>query len=251
MAEAKSMAYPNGLTVDFRHLSIESLRTYIVRHRLNVALDSMSHDELAVFVANHFAATPVDEESVLSRFFEALDKHASRDDDDEDNMEVIEYEEDDETAKPGEQVAAKITSLDENGSWILASVVALNRRTNTYQVQDEDDPTKLVELPAARIRRLENEELGYELQKGDRVLAIFPETTSFYRAIVSKTPKRNAQGLIYDVVLKFEDDEDDAGRTPHRRVAVRYVLREHDNYRRPQALPPPQGAAGPPITVAP
>mmetsp|Transcript_16393 Transcript_16393/g.66254 ORF Transcript_16393/g.66254 Transcript_16393/m.66254 type:complete len:266 (-) Transcript_16393:523-1320(-) len=138
-------------------------------------------------------------------------------------------EDDGAVAKPGEQVAAKVTLIDENGSWILASIVSYNRRTTSYQVQDEDDATKIVELPASRIRRLHNEsdDATRDLQKGDRVLAIFPETTSFYRAVISKSPKHNANGHIYEVVLKFEDDEDDAGRTPHRRVNIRYVLREH------------------------
>ena len=149
---------------------------------------------------------------------------------DADDDEAFEDSEDDDVvAKPGEQVAAKVTLVDENGSWILASVLHYNRRATTYQVQDEDDASKLIELPASRIRRLydDRDSTTHDLQKGDRVLAIFPETTSFYRAVISKSPKRNASGHIYEVVLKFEDDEDDAGRTPHRRVNIRYVLREH------------------------
>ena len=43
-------------------------------------------------------------------------------------------------------------------------------------------------------------------------MAIFPETTSFYRAMVSKAPKRGPGGSPpREVVLKFEDDEDDSG----------------------------------------
>ena len=130
-----------------------------------------------------------------------------------------------------EQVAAKVSLSEENGSWILASVVKYDAMSDAYAVQDEDDQ-KIIELPASRIRRLGivDESLD-ELQKGERVVVIFPETTSFYRAMVSKAPKRGPGGSpAREVVLKFEDDEDDAGRTPHRRVSLRYVLRE-----RPQA----------------
>ncbi|KAJ8605585.1 hypothetical protein CTAYLR_000015 [Chrysophaeum taylorii] len=215
--------YPRSLTVDFRKLSEESLRTYIARYRLNVRVDA-THTELAVAVAQHFEGIQVDEESVLGRFFECLDRASNREDEDED----MEDEDEENVAKCGEQVAAKVTMVDENGSWILASVVSYSKHNDTYQVQDEDEATaKIIELPSSRIRRLyEDDADAHDLQKGDRVLAIFPETTSFYRAVVSKTPKRNATGSVTEVVLKFEDDEDDAGRTPHRRVNIRYVLRE-------------------------
>jgi len=63
---------------------------------------------------------------------------------------------------------------------------------------------------------------------------------SFYRAIVSKTPKRGPSGTIHDVVVKFDDDEDDQGRTPHRRVGVRYVLREKLTRRAASYSPPEQ-----------
>ena len=101
---------------------------------------------------------------------------------------------------------------------------------------------KILELPASRIRRLgvADDNLD-ELQKGERVVAIFPETTSFYRAMVSKAPKRGPGGSPpREVVLKFEDDEDDSGRTPHRRVSLRYVLRERPQAKAPRPPPRPR-----------
>ena len=59
-------------------------------------------------------------------------------------------------------------------------------------------------------------------------MAIFPETTSFYRAKVSKTPvwrpDRIGVPSCSELILKFMDDEDDKGKTPHRRVPSRYVI---------------------------
>lgn len=60
-------------------------------------------------------------------------------------------------------------------------------------------------------------------------MAIFPETTSFYRAVVSKQPvwKKSSSGyqpIVKEMIVKFEDDEDDQGNTPHRRVPSRYVI---------------------------
>lgn len=131
-------------------------------------------------------------------------------------------------ARPAEQVAAKITRTDENGSWILASVQRFYGDTETYDVQDEDDESKLIRLPWNHVMRLSTGSEG-GLEMNTRVMAIFPETTSFYRAVVSQTPvwvlpKNGKSPLVKEVILEFEDDEAPDGRTPHRRVPSRYVI---------------------------
>lgn len=131
-------------------------------------------------------------------------------------------------ARPGEQVAAKVTRTDENGSWILASVQRFFSDTETYDVQDEDDSTKLIRLPWNHVMRLSTGAEGC-FDKHTKVMAIFPETTSFYRAVVSKQPLwRLAPGsttpMVKELIVKFEDDEDENGKTPHRRVPSRYVI---------------------------
>jgi SAGA-associated factor 29 len=142
-------------------------------------------------------------------------------------------------ANQGDQVAAKVTRTDENGSWILAYVLRFYPDSETYDVQDEDDTSKLIRLPWNHVMRLSTGTEGW-FEKGARVMAIFPETTSFYRAIVSKQPTWTsgtsadllAGGVgnahkprVKEVILKFEDDEDqESGKTPHRRVPSRYVI---------------------------
>jgi len=142
-------------------------------------------------------------------------------------------------ANQGDQVAAKVTRTDENGSWILAYVLRFYPESETYDVQDEDDTSKLIRLPWNHVMRLSTGTEGW-FEKGARVMAIFPETTSFYRAIISKQPawtsgtsaEESAGGVgnahkprVKEVILKFEDDEDqESGKTPHRRVPSRYVI---------------------------
>jgi len=140
-------------------------------------------------------------------------------------------------ATQGDQVAAKVTRTDENGSWILAHVLRFYAESETYDVQDEDDTSKLIRLPWNHVMRLSTGTEGW-FQKGQRVMAIFPETTSFYRAIISKHPvwtsgvsadENSGVGnahkpRVKEVILKFEDDEDADGKTPHRRVPSRYVI---------------------------
>jgi SAGA-associated factor 29 len=181
-------------------------------------------------------------------------------------------------ARPGEQVAAKVTRTDENGSWILASVQRFYPDTETYDVQDEDDTSKLIRLPWSHVMRLSTGGEGC-FTKGADCMAIFPETTSFYKAKVAKSPvwklehhhpnmssssgSASAAGsnslvpVVKEIIVKFEDDEDTAtGKTPHRRVPSRYVIpvpskyfyEEHDDI----DLTPPQMTVGTnaPITAS-
>jgi len=130
-------------------------------------------------------------------------------------------------ARPGEQVAAKVTRTDENGSWILASVQRFYVDTETYDVQDEDDTSKLIRLPWSHVMRLSTGAEGCFL-KGADCMAIFPETTSFYKSKVAKSPVWKLDHgfpCVKEIVVHFEDDEDaTTGKTPKRRVPSRYVI---------------------------
>lgn len=177
-------------------------------------------------------------------------------------------------ARPGEQVAAKVTRTDENGSWILASVQRFYPDTETYDVQDEDDTSKLIRLPWSHVMRLSTGGEGC-FTKGADCMAIFPETTSFYKAIVAKSPvwklehHHSAAGgittvgasgsnslvpVVKEIIVKFEDDEDtNTGKTPHRRVPARYVIPVPSKYfyeeQEDVDLTPPQATSGVSMTA--
>ena len=93
-------------------------------------------------------------------------------------------------------------------------------------VQDEDDVNRVLTMGFHDVRRLDDS--SSNLRRGDQVLAVFPETTSFYNAVVVKTPKLQHSSSCLEVVVKFDDDEDENGRNPARRVPARFVLRRID-----------------------
>ena len=111
----------------------------------------------------------------------------------------------------------------EDGAWILGNVLDYNPMTQTYMVQDEDDVNRVLTMGFHDVRRLDDS--SSNLRRGDQVLAVFPETTSFYNAVVVKTPKLQHSSNCLEVVVKFDDDEDENGRNPARRVPARFVLR--------------------------
>ena len=192
--------------------------------------------ELAVAVARHFEQMEVDEEECIGGFLERLEKGSGPTeyarktcffDGKAPSIMVRKRRRTKWAARPGEQVAAKVTRTDENGSWILASVQRFYADTETYDVQDEDDTSKLIRLPWSHVMRLSTGAEGC-FTKGTSCMAIFPETTSFYRAIVSKDPvwkqEKTTVPTVKEIIVRFEDDEDQQGRTPHRRVPSRYVI---------------------------
>lgn len=133
---------------------------------------------------------------------------------------------DSEPARPGEQVAAKVLNSGEI-AWILANVLDYDPVQQMYELQDEDDVHRVVCLPFGDVKRLEDG--AAHLHRGDNVVAVFPETTSFYNAQVAKNPRPPQHGNSgWDLVVRFEDDEDETGRAPPRRVPARFVLRRSD-----------------------
>lgn len=251
-----SRSYPRGVGLDFKKLPCLTLMSYIDHHNVPIR-DEAPPSEIAVAVARHFEAMEVDEETVINGFLARLSagqelgpplaRHPGQNEYDRYALASTDYarstafydghvpgpmarrrRRSKNAASPGEQVAAKITRTNENGSWILASVQRFYAESETYDVQDEDDTSKLIRLPWTHVMRLSSGTEGC-FAKNTKVMAIFPETTSFYRAIVSKEPvwklpKGTTTPLVKEIVLKFEDDEDSEGHTPHRRVPSRYVI---------------------------
>ncbi|CAH0473361.1 unnamed protein product [Peronospora belbahrii] len=130
----------------------------------------------------------------------------------------------------GCHVAAKVARSHE--LWIMARVVEFNADSNTYEVEDvdsgdDDDDAdaarrhyivpwqQVVELPGDSLS--EGEWIHYAVN--ERVMAMYPNTTSFFRSTI-RVP--NPRGAPY-VILKFDEDEDEHGYVPDRKVPFRFV----------------------------
>ena len=133
-------------------------------------------------VARHFESVEVNEEECIGGFLERLEKGPGAITDYQKRTEFFDgksvsgpqrkRQRSKKAARPGEQVAAKVTRTDENGSWILASVQRFYPDTETYDVQDEDDTSKLIRLPWNHVMRLSMGDEG-TFPKNQPVMAIF------------------------------------------------------------------------------
>ncbi|CAM9305393.1 unnamed protein product, partial [Ectocarpus sp. 12 AP-2014] len=253
---ASSGKYPRKVTVRFKKLEEKSLWNYVSLHSIDLEGQIRpSKEELEIICAEHFAQWEVDEEKVVESWIAHMD--TDRDVRElgavkkRNNSEFSPYGPYGHGEAPafgggrgggfggsgcpldmqggvrgvvpsGEQVAAKVTNTNENGSWILAEIIRYLAGRACYEVKDADDPLKQIEVPDHNVIRLR--EGGQGFAKGDDVLAVFPDTTSFYRGTISKQPVRKA-GLVAELVVQFEDDADqDTGKTPHRRINSKLVL---------------------------
>jgi len=228
MAEVASTGYPTGINVDFRkHLSAASL-VKVLKHYGVAAAPEKSQAELALLAARTFESHKLAAEVEVVESFAAKYLHTAAESTQTGKKRThtqsfYRDQLDNEPARVGEQVAAKVLQTNENGSWILANTLDFDPSTQTYELQDEDDANRIMQLGFNEVKRLED--TAAHLRRGDNVLAVFPETTSFYRAVVAKNPRPPQHGnSLWEVIVRFEDDEDDTGKSPARRVPARFIL---------------------------
>ncbi|XP_052798971.1 SAGA-associated factor 29-like [Mya arenaria] len=130
--------------------------------------------------------------------------------------------------KPGDKVAARVKSSDGEENWILAEVVTFNSSANKYEVDDIDaeegkerhslSKRKIVALPIWKASPETDQEALFP--KHALVLALYPQTTCFYRALVHEPPKKPQD----DYSVLFEDTSYPDGYSPPLMVAQRYVI---------------------------
>lgn len=124
--------------------------------------------------------------------------------------------------REGELVAARDSR---NESYLLAKVLQYLPTKQKYNVEDAD-PTLESEMGRRTFQCGLNEIVALrkpdnEYRVDSRVYAMFPETSTFYIAKVIEPPSVNVHSHY---LVRFEDDEDDSGDTPHREIDPRYVV---------------------------
>ncbi|CAL8093228.1 unnamed protein product [Orchesella dallaii] len=134
-------------------------------------------------------------------------------------------------AKAGDMVAALQRSPEGDENWILAEVVSYNSITSKYEVDDIDEEQKerftlsrrrVIPLPLMRANPETDPDALF--RKDSIVLALYPQTTCFYKAIISSPPLI----LHEEYEVLFEDSSYDSGFSPPLKVAQRYVIAPKD-----------------------
>lgn len=220
------LRYPR-INADFRKMDKPGLLK-ILKHYGVTPKPEIDQPELAIMTARFFLDVSVKEEDVVEKFASTHCRVVADPSSKKRTFirSALREQLDSEPARAGEQIAALVNNNGEDG-YILGNVLDYDANLQTYEIQDEDDVNRILYLNNSSVKRLEDS--AAHLRRGDPVLAVFPETTSFYRAVVAKNPKPPQHGNGgWDVVCRFEDDEDMSGKAPPRKVPGRFVLRRAD-----------------------
>ena len=126
--------------------------------------------------------------------------------------------------------------------WILGTVLKYVPASNKYIILDEDDSDadpwaqeatsqKQHQVPARFVLPLPQSEPSVytqynEFPRGMWVLALYPDTTCFYKALVHTTPSMQmAQLPPRDYLVEFEDEEAATGKSEPMRVPQKFVVK--------------------------
>jgi len=140
--------------------------------------------------------------------------------------------------QPGERVAANIGEVNSGPGaqeWIVAVVVQYLPHESAYEVMDADDDGganegngtvyRLARDSVIAMPRSATSRDGVNFPQGTTVLAVYPNTTTFYRAIVVQQARKSGNTAEYgEFLLEFEDDGDADG-MPRRPVPFAHVVR--------------------------
>ncbi|KAG8201632.1 hypothetical protein JTE90_012702 [Oedothorax gibbosus] len=131
-------------------------------------------------------------------------------------------------ANVGDMVAAFVTVKGKTlKEWILAEVNTYNPGTESYEVRDIDDKPsiiytvvrwRVIPLPTMRANPVENPQAVFP--KGSFVLALYENTTCFYKGMVSEPPSDAHKPYQ----IAFEDSDCEGGYSSPASVPQRYVL---------------------------
>ncbi|KAF9130871.1 SAGA HAT/Core module component [Mortierella sp. GBA39] len=123
----------------------------------------------------------------------------------------------------GHQVAAR-TPKDKNKveEWILARVLSYSSEKKYVVEDDEADDygKKMTYTLSARsvIMIMDDQEAVPEFPIGHTVLALYPSTTCFYKAIVVRPPSKDSGHSTPLYSIKFDDDEGNERTAPPKMV---------------------------------
>ena len=135
--------------------------------------------------------------------------------------------------RPGDHVAARVKYPDEEEQYILAEVVAYNANIGKYEVEDIDyseeegknekerhqlSRRRIIPLPLYKADPFHNMDALFQVKQ--LVLALYPQTTCFYKAVIHNVPKTKDN----DYTVLFEDTSYADGYSPPLNVPQRYVV---------------------------
>jgi hypothetical protein len=122
------------------------------------------------------------------------------------------FDDSSESAEPSYILGHVVRFDPDNDHWIIAD--ADTEEMTEHHSVTEDQITELLELPFSELPKY---------KKGDEVMALYPQTTTFYKAEVQMPPKRGVGGPF--LLVSFHGDFHDDGKPVLLQLHPRNVFR--------------------------
>lgn len=142
-------------------------------------------------------------------------------------------------AQQGDHVAARVRTPDGEEQLILAEIVSFNPSSNKYDVDDIDEEAgrngkerhhlsrrRVIPLPKMKANPVTHPQALF--QADQIVMALYPQTTCFYKAVIHEPPSRPQD----DYSVSFEDTSYADGFAPPLNVPQRYVVASKETKKR-------------------
>lgn len=142
-------------------------------------------------------------------------------------------------AQQGDHVAARVRTPDGEEQLILAEIVSFNPSSNKYDVDDIDEEAgrngkerhhlsrrRVIPLPKMKANPVTHPQALF--QADQIVMALYPQTTCFYKAVIHEPPSRPQD----DYSVSFEDTSYSDGFAPPLNVPQRYVVASKETKKR-------------------
>ena len=135
-------------------------------------------------------------------------------------------------ACPGAVVAFK--TLSEDGSntaqWQLGTLDSkVSKSYGRWKVLDYEDKASVFEVGEREYIVLPDVSLSASAmptyKKGEPVMAVYPNTTVFYNAVVHTPPQRTATGNVRPAALQFDDDYDANNKPLKQHVQPQFIFK--------------------------
>jgi len=130
--------------------------------------------------------------------------------------------------EPGSEVAVKVHSSSSSFEVILGRIIFYHSDIGVYDVADIDD-SKRYQVSDKNVILLDLLTSVTKLSKGEEVLAVYPDTTSFYPAVVTQA-KRNANFTEPSVTIQFHGDVDELGQIPNFIIPLNHIVRSREDW---------------------
>jgi len=146
--------------------------------------------------------------------------------------------------KQGDAVAARVSAIGAPDEWILARVMNISSDMSTYTVLDEDAEAQgsssihhLQSKQIIRLPKIKERKNATNFAEGLEVLALFTDTTMFYRSYVVNPARwqgKNASWGPYTLVFDDDPDPENPGYNTNRSVPFNFVVPLPKDFKHPK-----------------